>query len=62
MTPGRLTHENGPECYNFPGMPSATLETFPNPQPGRDYEIKIRCPEFTSVCPEDRPAGFRRDP
>jgi 7-cyano-7-deazaguanine reductase len=29
----------------------AALETFPNPRPGRDYEIDIRCPEFTSVCP-----------
>ena len=29
-----------------------TLETFPNPRPGRDYEIAIRCPEFTSVCPK----------
>ena len=29
-----------------------SLETFPNPQPGRDYEIAIRCPEFTSVCPK----------
>ncbi|HET7699185.1 MAG TPA: preQ(1) synthase [Vicinamibacterales bacterium] len=29
-----------------------SLETFPNPQPGRDYEISIRCPEFTSVCPK----------
>ena len=28
------------------------LETFPNPQPARDYEIAIRCPEFTSVCPK----------
>jgi 7-cyano-7-deazaguanine reductase len=33
-------------------MPSPTLETFPNPRPGRDYEIAIRCPEFTSVCPK----------
>src|SRR5207247_7492215 len=30
----------------------STLETFPNPQPGRDYEVAIRCPEFTSVCPK----------
>ena len=30
----------------------APLETFPNPQPGRDYEIAIRCPEFTSMCPK----------
>jgi 7-cyano-7-deazaguanine reductase len=33
-------------------MSSPTLETFPNPKPGRDYEIEIRCPEFTSVCPK----------
>ena len=33
-------------------MPSTTLETFPNPSPGRDYDIEIRCPEFTSVCPK----------
>lgn len=29
-----------------------SLETFPNPQPGRDYQIAIRCPEFTSMCPK----------
>jgi len=29
-----------------------SIETFPNPRPGRDYEIAIRCPEFTSVCPK----------
>ena len=33
-------------------MASATLETFPNPRPERDYEILIDCPEFTSVCPK----------
>jgi 7-cyano-7-deazaguanine reductase len=27
------------------------LETFPNPYPGRDYEIVMTCPEFTSLCP-----------
>jgi 7-cyano-7-deazaguanine reductase len=27
------------------------LETFPNPHPGRDYEIHMVCPEFTSLCP-----------
>jgi len=27
------------------------LETFPNPRPGREYEVEIVCPEFTSVCP-----------
>src|SRR3954452_7255287 len=33
-------------------MPSSILETFPNPRAGRDYQIAIRCPEFTSVCPK----------
>ncbi len=28
------------------------VETFPNPEPARDYEIAIRCPEFTSLCPK----------
>ena len=36
----------------FCDMPSSTLETFPNPKPERDYDIEIRCPEFTSVCPK----------
>ncbi len=29
-----------------------SIETFPNPQHSRDYEIAIRNPEFTSVCPK----------
>ena len=33
-------------------MSSSTLETFPNPRPGRDYEISISCPEFTALCPK----------
>ena len=31
---------------------TATIETFPNPRPGREFEIAISCPEFTSVCPK----------
>ncbi len=31
---------------------TATIETFPNPRPERDFEILITCPEFTSVCPK----------
>ena len=31
---------------------ASPLETFPNPRPERDYEIQIRCPEFTSMCPK----------
>src|SRR5689334_4143936 len=41
-----------PIMLEFFNMSSTTLETFPNPQPARDYEIAIRCPEFTSVCPK----------
>lgn len=32
-------------------VPSRKLDTFPNPNPGRDYEIRFDCPEFTCVCP-----------
>lgn len=31
--------------------PATILDTFPNPRPGRDYEIKFVFPEFTSMCP-----------
>jgi 7-cyano-7-deazaguanine reductase len=30
---------------------SDLLETFANPYPGRDYEIRMTCDEFTSLCP-----------
>ena len=31
--------------------PSKNLETFPNPNPERDYEIHFEAPEFTCLCP-----------
>jgi 7-cyano-7-deazaguanine reductase len=31
--------------------PSKKLETFANPRPGRDYQVRFDCPEFTCVCP-----------
>jgi 7-cyano-7-deazaguanine reductase len=31
--------------------PSRQLETFPNPNPERDYEIEFEAPEFTCLCP-----------
>jgi 7-cyano-7-deazaguanine reductase len=31
--------------------PSKNLETFPNPNPGRDYTITFDVPEFTCLCP-----------
>ncbi|MFN2443110.1 MAG: preQ(1) synthase [Thermoanaerobaculia bacterium] len=30
---------------------SKSLETFPNPNPKRDYEIAFEAPEFTCLCP-----------
>ena len=35
----------------MPTRPGRALETFPNPAPGRDYEIRFDCPEFTCLCP-----------
>ncbi|MHC4405731.1 MAG: preQ(1) synthase [Planctomycetota bacterium] len=34
------------------------LETFENGYPGRDYTIRIVCPEFTSVCPKTGQPDF----
>ncbi len=34
------------------------LETFDNQFPGRDYEIEIICPEFTSLCPKTGQPDF----
>ena len=31
--------------------PSKQLDTFPNPNPERDYEIAFEAPEFTCLCP-----------
>ena len=38
--------------------PSKNLETYPNPNPGRDYEIEMECPEFTCVCPRTGQPDF----
>lgn len=35
-----------------------SLETFPNPQPDRDYHIAFECPEFTCVCPRTGQPDF----
>ncbi len=34
------------------------LETFDNPEPGRDYWIEFECPEFTCVCPKTGQPDF----
>ena len=38
--------------------PSKDLETFPNPNPERDYAIRIRMPEFTCLCPKTGQPDF----
>ncbi|MCP5467794.1 MAG: NADPH-dependent 7-cyano-7-deazaguanine reductase QueF [Deltaproteobacteria bacterium] len=39
-------------------QPSKDLETFPNPQPNREYEIEMECPEFSCVCPKTGQPDF----
>ena len=39
-------------------QPQKELETFPNPEPGRDYEIRLTCPEFTCLCPRTGQPDF----
>jgi 7-cyano-7-deazaguanine reductase len=39
-------------------QPSKDLETFANPQPGRDYTVRIRMPEFTCLCPKTGQPDF----
>jgi 7-cyano-7-deazaguanine reductase len=38
--------------------PGKTLETFPNPKPERDYQIRFECPEFTCLCPKTGQPDF----
>lgn len=39
-------------------QPSSQLETFANPQPGRDFTIRIDIPEFTCLCPKTGQPDF----
>lgn len=34
------------------------IETFANAYPDREYEIEIRCPEYTAVCPRTGQPDF----
>src|SRR5690606_12107401 len=35
-----------------------SLESFPNPNPERDYTIRMRIPEFTCLCPKTGQPDF----
>lgn len=37
---------------------SKALDWFRNPRPGRDYEIRFECPEFTCLCPKTGQPDF----
>ena len=39
-------------------QPSKEIETFPNPEPGRNYEIQMTCPELTCLCPRTGQPDF----
>lgn len=39
-------------------QPNTDLETFPNPNPERDYTIRIDTPEFTCLCPKTGQPDF----
>jgi 7-cyano-7-deazaguanine reductase len=39
-------------------QPSKNLETFDNPQPERDFTIRIETPEFTCLCPKTGQPDF----
>lgn len=39
---------------------ASSLETFPNPNPERDFSIEIDAPEFTCVCPKTGHPDFAR--
>ncbi len=38
--------------------PTSTLDTFSNPNPERDYNILMDCPEFTCLCPKTGQPDF----
>ena len=42
----------------MPSQPSKQLETFENPNPDRDYTVRIRIPEFTCLCPKTGQPDF----
>jgi len=42
----------------MPSQPSKELEVFENPQPDKDYTIRIRMPEFTCLCPKTGQPDF----
>ena len=42
----------------MPSTAAASLELFDNPNPDRDYTIRVRIPEFTCLCPKTGQPDF----
>jgi 7-cyano-7-deazaguanine reductase len=42
----------------MPAKPDKSLETFPNPNPERDFLIRMQIPEFTCLCPKTGQPDF----
>ncbi len=42
----------------MPAAPTRELETFANPEPARDYTIRMQIPEFTCLCPRTGQPDF----
>lgn len=42
----------------MPSQPCKELDTFDNPEPDRDYTIRMRIPEFTCLCPKTGQPDF----
>ncbi|MHB8418175.1 MAG: preQ(1) synthase [Myxococcales bacterium] len=42
----------------MPTQPGRALETFPNPQPARGYQIAFDCAELTCLCPKTGQPDF----
>ena len=51
-------HENVTLLGNLNAQPSKALETFPNPNPNRDFHIHMEIPEFTCLCPNTGQPDF----
>lgn len=51
-------HDSVTLLGDLTAQPSKTLETFPNPNPNRDFHIHMEIPEFTCLCPKTGQPDF----
>jgi 7-cyano-7-deazaguanine reductase len=58
MTTTKPLHENVTILGDLNAKASKTLETFPNPNPNRDFHIHMEIPEFTCLCPKTGQPDF----